>query len=249
VQGKITGPLTPQPTPFDSVNLEATIPGFEGYEAIAFSGQQVYLAIEARQGLKMMGYLVRGQVAPHLSAIRLEPDTLTPNPPQAQFSNQSDEALLMDGQALLSLYEINSPALNPQPHASQFDRRLKLQKTWPLAPLEYRLTDASNLDSEGRFWVINYFYPGDSDFKPMRDPLSERFGLGPTHRQSEIVERLVELSLSDGAVALSGRAPILLELRGDGEARNWEGLARLGESGFIIVTDKFPTTILAFVKN
>ena len=34
---------------------------------------------------------------------------------------------------------------------------------------------------------------------------------------------------------------------GVGVARNWEGIARLEGRGFLLVTDQFPDTILAFV--
>jgi hypothetical protein len=40
--------------------------------------------------------------------------------------------------------------------------------------------------------------------------------------------------------------PIQMELTSD-DARNWEGLVRLDERGFLIMTDKFPETILGFV--
>jgi hypothetical protein len=196
----------------------------------------------------MMGYVVRGQVQPDLSAIRLEAGSLTPNSPQAQFSNQSDEAMLVDGQQVLTLYEVNGEGLNPQPHATVFNLDPHPQSSQPFPHIEYRLTDATDLDADGRFWVSNYFFPGDSDLKPSRDPLAERFGIGPTHRKSQIVERLVEFKRQDSQFVLSGRAPIWLELRADGEARNWEGLVRFPGGGFLLVTDKYPTTILGYVK-
>ena len=47
-------------------------------------------------------------------------------------------------------------------------------------------------------------------------------------------------------VELSGRAPVELELA-PMETRNWEGLALLEGRGFLIATDKYPSTLLAFV--
>ena len=41
---------------------------------------------------------------------------------------------------------------------------------------------------------------------------------------------------------------IYLELLNDGSGRNWEGLSKLNDLGFLIVTDTFPKTILAFVS-
>lgn len=42
--------------------------------------------------------------------------------------------------------------------------------------------------------------------------------------------------------------PIQLQLI-DGVSRNWEGLVRLDERGFLLITDEFPETILAFVAK
>ena len=33
------------------------------------------------------------------------------------------------------------------------------------------------------------------------------------------------------------------------ESRNWEGVVRFDNKGFIVVVDEYPRTILAFVKN
>jgi len=43
--------------------------------------------------------------------------------------------------------------------------------------------------------------------------------------------------------------PIQLKLINDDNSRNWEGIVRFGDEGFIIVTDKFPSTILGFVRK
>jgi hypothetical protein len=95
--------------------------------------------------------------------------------------------------------------------------------------------------------VINYFYPGDEDLKSTLDPIAEEFGQGLTHSGSEIVERLVEFQYRPEGIEFSGSAPIQLQRRGDGEARNWEGIARLDDLGFLLVTDEHPETILGFV--
>ena len=108
------------------------------------------------------------------------------------------------------------------------------------------VTDATEIDSAGRFWVINYFYPGDRALlRPGPDTLGETFGRGPTHRREMAVERLVELALNGTRIEQTGRAPVQLEL--EAEARNWEGLARLGTRGFLVATDTYPETLLAFV--
>ena len=61
------------------------------------------------------------------------------------------------------------------------------------------------------------------------------------------MERLVELNYSSDGITLADSAPIQLTLDGD-NARNLEGLVVLDNQGFLMVTDKFPSTMLIFVK-
>jgi hypothetical protein len=56
--------------------------------------------------------------------------------------------------------------------------------------------------------------------------------------------------LTHEGIALADRPPLQLALSDDllgMIGRNWEGLARLDPRGFLLVTDTFPGTILAFV--
>ena len=50
---------------------------------------------------------------------------------------------------------------------------------------------------------------------------------------------------ADG-ITFVDRAPVQLELPGE-DARNWEGIVRLDDVGFLLVTDQYPQTILGFV--
>jgi len=56
----------------------------------------------------------------------------------------------------------------------------------------------------------------------------------------------VEMQITDEGIALIDQAPIQLDLPGE-DARNWEGIARLDERGFLVVTDKYPQTLLGLV--
>ena len=247
LDGQRAGPLAPRPIPFVAPGLSARIPGFEGYEALAFAGDRVYLTIEASPAGGMRGYVVAGHIAPDLSELVLDPETLTEIAPLLKVANKSDEALLLAGDRLVGLYEVNGAGVNPSPAAHVFDLSLASAGTIPFPAIEYRITDATALDGAGRFWAINYFFPGDSDLLPQVDPLAERYGQGPTHAQNEPVERLVEFEYDSAGIHLVERPPIQLELLPDDEARNWEGLVRLEGRGFLLATDKFPETILGFV--
>ena len=48
------------------------IDGFEGFEAIAFDGQDVYLTLEADTKDGMRGYLVQGEIMLDLSEIVID---------------------------------------------------------------------------------------------------------------------------------------------------------------------------------
>ena len=239
-------PLAPVEIPFYSDGVERQIDGFEGYEAIGFAGNRIYLTIEAG-GSQMRGYLVSGEIAPDLSEVRLDRSTLVENLPQVNLSNKSDEAIVVLGDQLITLFEINGAGLNPDPHATHFDAQFQRLGEIPFEPLEFRVTDATPPDAEGLFWVINYFFPGEPEQATENDPLAKRFGQGASHSRLLVVERLVELRYRPEAIELSGRPPIQLELISNSQARNWEGIARMDNLGFLLVTDKFPDTLFGFV--
>ena len=223
------------------------VPGFEGYEAIAFRGDRVFVLVESAGSGATHGYLVAGSVTPE-GGVRLDAATIEPLPPQALLDNLSYETLLATSDGVVVLQEANGIAVNPTPEAYHYDAASVLRGSLRAPTLEYRLTDATGVDSAGRFWVMNYFYPGDETLLlPAHDTVRVRYGQGPTHEQFSTVERLVPLRISDGRVVYVDHPPLQLELSGDGTSRNWEGLVRLDHRGFLLVTDSFPETMLAFV--
>ncbi len=248
LDGNQSGPLTPLEIPLLGTAADL-VRGYEGLEAITFVGDQVFITIEAEDGDWRMGYLVRGSIAADLSGIQLETDNLVEIQPQADLENFSDEALLAVDDVLLTFYEANGANVNPAPVAHRFDLSLDPAPPVTFPNVEYRVTDSSAPDAEGRFWVINYLYPGELDkLDPVTpDPLTAQYGAGETHSHNTAVERLLECQYSDSGITLVATPPLQLELLGDDSPRNWEGLARLDERGFLLATDKYPETILAFV--
>ncbi len=252
VEGRYRGALQPRLVPLEAGGVAGIAEGYEGYEAIAFRGNRVYLAIESAKSEAMQGYLVEGTVTHsqegRLAEIRLDTQSLVPLPVQARIQNLSYETLLATPRGIVALQEANGIAVNPMPEAYLFDPSLVLRDSLDVPTLEYRLTDATTLDAEGRFWGLNYFYPGDQGtLRPGPDSLELIYGTGWTHQREAVVERLVEFRLNGDRIVRTDLPPILLRLLGENRARNWEGLARLDTLGFILATDKYPTTILAFV--
>ena len=252
----------PRPILFDDDGLSSIIEGFEGFEAIAFDGSEVFMTIESHRETGMIGYLVRGKTitkGPDLTSIRLIASSRIELPPRAKLSNMTDEAIvILPNRKLLTLYEANGAGAVVNPRAYQFDTSGEMLKRLPDVPvpnIEYRITDCSSADESGRFWCINYMWPGDqAKLKPGPDSILERWGMDPSHslawtKGNRVVERLVLLQFNGNSIQLTDTPPIYLKLREDGEARNWEGLSFLPGKGFFIATDKFPKTLLAYIPQ
>lgn len=247
LDGSSPEPIEARPVTFIASGIKQRLPGYEGFESIAIDGDRVYLTVETRPG-EMLGYLVSGLIAADNSTIALDLANITPISPQTTIPNFSDESLLVFGERLVSLYESNGAAVNPSPVAHLFDTGLQIQDNLPFPNVEYRITDITPPDEYGRFWAINTFYPGDQALQTDTDPLFEEFGKGASHQNSQNVERLIQLQFSEDGIVYSETPPIQLVLSSDGVERNWEAIAPLENRGFLIATDRYPMTLLAFIE-
>jgi hypothetical protein len=238
-------PLRPMTLAMDDAAVRDAVPGFGGYEAIAFRGEQVWLTIEAWAAVGSAGYLVQGRVDRDSATVRLDPATLLSIPVQSAKVNVSDEAIVLAGDSLFTLYELNGAAINPAPVAHRFSLEGWALEPLPFPSIEYRITDATPVDENGRFWAINFFYPFEGLEVVEPEPLAAQYGEGPTHARQVHVERLLEFAWDGTQISRVERPPVQLRLALLG--RNWEGIARLPGRGLLIVTDKYPTTVLGFV--
>ncbi|MCB9596543.1 MAG: hypothetical protein H6719_27715 [Sandaracinaceae bacterium] len=219
----------------------------DGYEAIAIDGDDVFLTLEVSgdENRPTVGRLLRGSVEGDLERIIVDEAPPVPLEAQNHIANIAYEALLLQPDRVIALYETNG-VVNPNPRALVFDRELTPRGALPMGPVEYRITDATTLDAAGRFWVTNYHWPG-APWHTGTCEITERFGQGESHARCRTVERLLELQLTEQGIRPTDRAPIQLQLLDDEHPRNWEGLVRLDDRGFLLVTDEHPSTILAFV--
>ena len=245
--GESSDALEPVLVAFDQAGLESSITGFEGFEAIAFSGDRFYVTIEASPPGGMLGYLAERDVGEDCASFVIDSDTLVEISPQADLKNMSDETLIVYEGQVYSIYEANGANVNPDPEAHVFDQSLEEINQISLPNIEYRITDATTADENGEFWVINYFFPGDQKLLPIPDPIAGEFGVGDTHRGAAQVERLLAFEILEERIVLADKAPIYLELEGI-ISRNWEGIVRY-DDGFLLVTDFFPRTIFGFVEG
>lgn len=247
LDGRSTDPLHPIPIPFDSSGLTDLIIGSEGFEAIAFSEERAYLTIESHSGVPMMALLSTARISPDLSQFTLDKSTLVAIPPQTLLPNYSEEAVFISGDKAITIYEVNGNSINADPVAHRFDPETHSLDTIPFPNIEFRITDATDPDASGRFWVINTFTSKDAWLSTDSDPILEKFGEGTSHARFKTVERLIELQYTQAGITQTDTPPIQLKLV-DGEfLRNWEALARLDERGLLIMTDKNPKSIFAFV--
>jgi hypothetical protein len=207
------------------------------------------LTIESMLDGVGMGFLVAGTLEPDLSTLHLDLDRRAPIPSASGVPNLSEEALLVAGNELVLFHEANGAALVEKPVARRFHSNLTPAGETPMPPLEYRLTDVTALDADGAFWALNFHYPGDLPLKTTTDPLVEAWGQGRTQAQSGRTERLVPLQWNHAGITMQDRPPIQLQIpkpRNPMAARNWEGVVRMGD-GFLLVTDMYPSTQLAYV--
>ena len=237
LDGRLVGPLAPEPVPFDDGGLPSLIEGFEGYEALAVEGDRAFLTIEARSRGAMQGYLVLGTVRDNPLTIELDPATLRAIPLQTSLPNTAEETLVVVPQGVATLHEANGGRVNPRPQAHLFSRGLVPLGTLPLPPLEHRITDASSADAAGHFWVAQVFSACNRRYLAPG---------GDAPAGTWEVEGLIELCLTPEGIVRTDRAPIYLALEGN-RSRNWEGLVRLDERGFLVASDRHPGTLLGFV--
>jgi hypothetical protein len=260
---KKTPPTAIEPQGIDFIfdkELFNQIEDFEGFEAIGFWDNRVFITIEASPPRQMMGYLGSGQITtgPNNKMTITISGKLARIQPQACISNAAYETLVVTKDIAMVFFEGNGVNINASPLAYVYNHDLEFIHAIAFPHIEYRITDATALDTNNRFWCINYFWPDAKDkarYDPAEDPIAKAYGEGKTHKKAEIVERLVEFEYIEPnnnkypKIVLVNSPPIQLELLGPdkSDARNWEGLVRLDNRGFLLITDEHPKTMLAFI--
>ena len=241
-------PITPKETRFKTPDYSSLIKGFDGFEAIAFNGDKVYITIESEHRGEMVSYLAWGKIdSKSLEVVMNEEDLETIKTP-IQLNNLSFESLLINHENIIMIYEANGSNLRKNPTQSVFTHKSKNISHVNFPNIEYRITDATRMDNNDRFWVINYFWPGDKKLlNPGEDSVLNKVKQGSSHFKSDQIERLVEFQMNEGEISISDTKPIQLVLESDA-SRNWEAVARLDDKGLLIATDKHPRMIFGYVQ-
>ena len=240
-------PIEPIEYSIQLKNLLDSIPGFQGFEAVCYVRGELYFLIEAEVNSLMSSYLVKGTFDETEKKIIIDEYHLTKIEPPVDIHNMAFESLLYTRKILWALFEANGANVNPSPKVYTFSLNLRSKKQVSFPSIEYRITDFTTVDKYGRFWAINYFWPGHrKHINPENDIYAHEFGKGKTHQKYDHVERLLEFQISDNVVVPTGARPIEIVLE-ENNPRNWEGLVKLDELGFLIISDEHPKTIFAFI--
>ncbi len=248
IKGIDTSPIAAKKIKFITKGLEKYNTIGSGYESIGFDGNNVYLTIESNEAINTVGNIVFGNYNVSNNEITLDASSLKVIKSQSGIYNLSEEALLIANNKIVTIHEANGMNNNPNPVVHIFNKDLILNKTISFPHIEYRITDATNIEKDGTFWVMNYFWPGDkAALKPAKDSLIVKYGIGKSSKNNPAIERIIQLKFSNNRISLVNRPPIYLDISKHPNGRNWEGIVKLDSLGFLITTDKFPTSLLGFV--
>eukprot|EP01129_Flabellula_baltica_P010544 TRINITY_DN4470_c0_g1_i1.p1 TRINITY_DN4470_c0_g1~~TRINITY_DN4470_c0_g1_i1.p1 ORF type:complete len:223 (-),score=30.92 TRINITY_DN4470_c0_g1_i1:8-676(-) len=188
------------------------------------------------------GEMVNGSVVVYGESVR---EIDQPN----NFRNKGHESLTLVDGGVMAIYEWNEFGDSDTISFAVLFKEGREPMHIPFPSLSYRLTDSTEVDENNNFWMINFRYPWKDA------PLSPRYKytshLSDTHLQYPQIESLIHLHYDNTTQTITTlpTPPIYLQLTS--KIRNWEGLAKLStqhHSGFLLATDKFPSTILSYIE-
>ena len=154
-------PIEPRQVSFKTADYSKIIPGFQGFEAIAFKDEIVAITLEANSYKEMHGYYAWGTIDPESFEIKIPEKNLFELPVPVQVKNFTFESLLIHGDKAIVYFEANGR--NLRENAWQYTVSLADQKVEKIKHpfIEYRINDVTRLDRFKKFWAINYLWSGD----------------------------------------------------------------------------------------
>ena len=223
--------ILPVQKTFTTRKLKERYPGLDGFEAIAFNGDNVYIMVEVRMGDKMAGLLLWGTITPSTMEIDIPEENVMLISTPVQIDNFSFESLTIINGQLIMLYETNGWRTISKPFQYVVNLEdMSLNKT-PFPHMDFRITDATSV-VDNKFWAINYYWTGDKEVLGVKDTIG--------------IERLVEFKL--GSTGITRSTSNYITLQNTEFPHNWEGLVRFND-GFLICTDKWPKMILGYIPK
>ena len=246
VKNKKKIPILPKKINLKMPNFDQLIDGYQGFEALCFHGDKIYLIIESKHNGFMRSYIIMGTIDLKRSLIDLSQSILNEIPIPINLKNIGYESILKHNSNLYLFFEANGVNVVKKAYALKYNMSLEYKGKVSLQNIEYRLTDVSKADSKGNFWGMNFFWPGERDLlKPDKDNLIDKLDNGKTHQRFEHVEQLLHFKVNRDMIVRTSKPPIQLEL--EKESRNWEGVAMLDNMGFLLIVDEYPRTIFSYL--
>ena len=251
ISGLDPSPIEPDAVSFVLGKVDKEIPGWEGFESIVFDGDRVWLTIESkpsRYSSQMQGFVIAGAVSEDGQTLKIDPKSLTKIPPQTSIKNKSEESIFLYKEMVCAIHEANGVAVNKTPVTHCFKKDLSYAGAFPFPNLEYRVTDVTELDDGNRFYAVNYMFSGDkAALQPSINRLMDVYGKNVMRKVELSASFIIELEMTEKGVRLTDTPPISVPRDPHDAPRNWEGIVRFKDKGFLIATDTHPETMLAFL--
>ena len=237
LDGVVAGPLTPMVITVE-IDHMPDIEGFEGFEAIAFNGEDAFLLAESETASQTAAHLFRGRLDMESQRLILDGENVPMLKSPTNVPNLSYESIVATELGVLALPEVHGDVADLS--ALHFSPDLSSVMSIPLDAVDYRLTDVTGLAADGVFWGLSVHWPHAEHVEGHHDsPL-------PEHS----VERIMELRWTRDRIECERTPTVTLRSTpGTTQTRNWEGLVRLGDRGFLVVTDEHPDSVFAFVPH
>ena len=209
-----------------------------GYEAIIFIGDSVYVSIESVKRDKSSSYVVAGVIDFEDKMLRLDANSKIEIKSQTRIHNMGEETILTNNSSVYTIHEANGKNINKSPIVTKLNKNLTEVEKITFPNIEYRITDATSVDSIGKFSAINYFYPGE--FEKLKPNLSGE-------EKDKAIEQILEFQILENEIIRTTQPPLVITKGKSKKGSNWEGIVRLN-GGFLLITDMFPETVLAYCK-
>jgi hypothetical protein len=185
-----------------------------------------------------------------------------------------DEAIVATSNGLVVLHEANLPKIEPSEAIGPHGRLLNPSaldlppEPVQIDPFAFRVTDATRTDQNGEFWVLNYFWHGerDTDLLPKtqdsweavaacsgdysKKPLPNWLPVGTDRTITKgdwSLEQITKLVYQEGKISCLGKRTVLEAYVQGG--RNWEGLVRLDDAGWLLAADMHTNVAFAFTPS
>ncbi len=240
--------LNPQTIEIVNNEIYKLLPGYEGFEGICYDGQYFYLSVEFSSSTNK-GLLVKAILSKDEKRLEIlnEQHIILDLP--ANVFNASYESISVYNDHIYLIYEANGINVNNKPIVKKVSSDFSSVEDINFATIEYRITDLTAFDETGRAWAINYFWPGDaSHYLPDEDTIQNNF---PDVNNLEYgVERIIPLIIADNEIKYdTSRDPIYIKKEARDVSYNWEGIVKYDNNSFLLATDKFPKTVLRYLKK